>query len=115
MNTTRTIWGRRPLPMPGYTEKFEAEADTRALIEPVVGKHSYGHRIEVRNVQIEIDHEGEENLLLDLHFEYSKLPVDPGKTIDMRHAIGVALQENNDYRFPYIKYHFDDKQEIMRG
>ncbi len=92
--------------------KFEADTETRALIENVVKQYLDGHEIEPCNIYVELDAEGDQSIAVGLCYKYSQKPVDPAKSLAMLSAIRDALVEAGDLRIPYVEHYFDDQQEI---
>ncbi len=92
--------------------KYEADEQTKELIESVVRKHLDGHEIEPCNIVIDVDDDDVESIEVGLCYKLSSRPVDPAKSLDMLSAISRALLDSGDRRTPYVEHYFDDNQEI---
>ncbi len=56
------------------------------------------------------DHGGDPALFIDAEYDYSKKPVDVRATYGLVTEIRDALEEVGEFRFPYLRHRFDDRQ-----
>lgn len=70
-------------------------------------------RREVRDVQVRsgFDHEGDEALFVDVYFNLTEA-VDPRMFFRLTTALRDRLTELGEFRFPHIRYHFDEAQTV---
>lgn len=57
------------------------------------------------------DNGGDPALFIDVEYAYSEKPVDVRATVGLTTEMRDALEDAGEYRFPYIRHHFDERQQ----
>jgi hypothetical protein len=58
------------------------------------------------------DHDGENAIFVEIWYRHSAAPVMAGQLIEEGFAIRDLLQARRDFRFPYVRRHFDEAQKF---
>ena len=61
------------------------------------------------------DHDGAPVLFIDARYDLSATPIDTNATSEVLRALREALEEIGERRFPHVRHHFDDRQQVMRS
>lgn len=92
-----------------------ASADTIRLSDTVnrvlrerVG--NYGFR--GADVRVDYDHEGDEVVVIDAYFDLTDKALDPRLFYGLTGVVREALQAEGESRFPHIRNHFDERQQV---
>jgi hypothetical protein len=60
------------------------------------------------------DHDGDPVLRTDAEYTYSEKPIDVRATVGLTTELRDALEKVGEYRFPYIRHHFDERQQTAK-
>jgi hypothetical protein len=58
------------------------------------------------------DYEGDDVLYIDLYFDLIEPALDPELFNFLTTELREALQRIGEYRFPHLRYHFDERQKV---
>ncbi len=66
------------------------------------------------SVRVGEDLDGEPALRIDAEYTYQEKPIDVRATVGLITELRDALEKVGEDRFPYIKHHFDERQQTAK-
>ena len=60
------------------------------------------------------DQDGDPVLRIDAEYNYSEKPIDVRATYGLTTEVRDALEKLGEERFPYIRHHFDERQQTAK-
>jgi hypothetical protein len=73
-----------------------------------VGEYGFTHA----TVYVGYDHDGDEALFIDAYYDHTEREIDPTAFYGLTSVVRAALDRIGEYRFPYIRHHFDAHQRV---
>lgn len=61
------------------------------------------------------DHDGDPVLFIEARYNLSDRPIDAGVTFGLLRALREALEAAGETRFPHIRHHLDEQQQVARS
>ena len=90
------------------TTRSEVDAKTRSIIEAAIRAIAPERKFKEIRMRRYFDRDDKEGLEIELLYEASDRGFDVDEHADMQLAIGDALIEHGDTRFPYLDHTFPD-------
>ncbi len=65
------------------------------------------------DIRADVDFDGDPVIYIDVDHIYDPDPLDTGARFGMLTELRDALMELGEFRFPHVRHHFDERQEIL--
>lgn len=84
----------------------------RDIIDNVLREQVGAYGFRDANVSVGYDHDGDEVLFVDVYYDLMDRPVEPSAFYGLTAAIRGALQQEGESRFPHVRNHFNERQQV---
>lgn len=101
--------------MSGNTEMTGVDEQVTATVQRVLSDRLERFGFEGVVVCPGEDHDGDPVLFIDVQYRLSDEPIDATATFELVRALRVALRAVGETRFPHLRHHFDDRQQVARS
>jgi hypothetical protein len=86
-------------------------AEVRGVVDSLLRARLGGSGLRDIQVATGEDHDGDEVLYVDVYFDLTE-PLEPSLFHDLTTLLREALQRQGEERFPHLRYHFHDQQQV---
>lgn len=87
-------------------------AETQRLIQSVIRDRLGQAGVGEARIRADEDHDGDPIIVIDVNHPYSDEPYDPRIGFGLTGEVQAALLAEGEERFPHVRHHFDDAQQI---
>jgi len=86
--------------------------EVQQVIRDVLTDKLGAHGLRSVEARVGYDQEEDEALFVDVYFALTEKALDPTRFHGLITVLRDALEAQGEYRFPYMRYHFDEKQQV---
>lgn len=95
-------------------EDYETLENARAVVNEILRERLARYGFREAEVTLGYDHDGDEALFIDAHYDLKNEPLPPRIFYGLTGVIRNALQEQGEPRFPHLRNHFDERQQVAK-
>jgi len=86
--------------------------DLREIVERVLSERVGKYGLNDVRVQVGYDHDDDPALFIDAYYRLVDASVDPAAFYGLTGEVRRELAKHGEYKFPYIRNHFDESQKV---
>lgn len=87
-------------------------AEVRDVVDAVLREQVGAWGFRGAEVRSGLDHDGDEVLIIDAYYDRTEAPVNALLFYGLTRKVREALREHGEFRFPHIRNHFDESQQV---
>lgn len=95
-----------------HTANTPLGKQVETVIDRVIRSRMSGYGYKGARSRAELDFDGDPVIVVDVDYDLSKEPIDAASTFGLTTALRDELAKMGEFRFPHIRHHFDERQEI---
>lgn len=87
-------------------------AEVRDVVDAVLREQVGAWGFRGAEVRSGLDHDGDEVLIIDAYYDRTEAPVNALSFYGLTRKVRESLRERGESRFPHIRNHFDESQQV---